>query len=218
LTPMADIASAFADFARCGELRELSFCIDDRPATSGELQNLEQLQKLTTLSVGGRCLDDQLVASIARLPALERLLLRSNAISDEGIRSLGALSALKRLIIDYSHGFRGTGFGGPAAFPHLETLSLKGSAIDDDGLAAIASLPALRELQLNGTSLTSSAISPLQGLRSLRSLHLARVPLDDRAVDVLGKMTWLSELRPGHGLSPEARERLAASLPDCQIW
>ena len=120
--------------------------------------------------------------------------LNGKEVNDESLRALGGLTELRKLSLDYTP-ITDEGIAVVRSMPKLQDLSLRYTKITDRGAAEIGALPNLRTAHLTGTKITDSGIEDLEKLRSANELYIR----------------WT-------GISNEGAARLAARLPDCDIF
>ena len=142
--------------------------------------------------------DDAKAIILARLPALERLVLRESPLSDEGLKHLAACHTLR-------------------------DLNLPQARCTLVGLAALAELPRLKNLRLGSPQLVPEGKGGALGMTllqfpTLRSLHLIDVPLGDDGLEAIGRYDGLWNLYlDGAGVSDLAWERYFALRPEVHV-
>lgn len=150
------------------------------------------------------------VETILELRGLEQFWAHHSKLSDEGIMRLSELSSLKELHLAGCLGLTDSAIKSLAK-PNLIALDVSGiPAISDLGITSLEKSVALRELNLEGTGVTSESlavISQLQELRSLKLDHTKIVAGLERLsllknLQVLGlrQLGKASELIPGDSL------------------
>lgn len=111
---------------------------------------LGHLDRLKVLDVDGAPVDDDGLAAVEGLRALEQLSLRRTRVGPAGLTRLAGLDRLKRLLIEGS-AVTDASLAHLAGLPNLETLSLIGRpGLTDAGLAKLAGLTRLKALQIEG--------------------------------------------------------------------
>jgi hypothetical protein len=171
----------------------------DRALADEEWMELATLEPLLQLDLQHGIADDAKAVVIARLPALERLVLRESPLSDEGLRHLAACHTLRDVNIPQARC----------------TLA---------GLAALAELPRLKNLRLGSSELCPEGQGGAELGRmllqfpALRSLHLIDVPLGDAGLEGIGRYDGLWNLYlDGAGVSDGAWERYFALHPEVHV-
>lgn len=160
-----------------------------------------------------RVSDEQLLA----LPApqeIRSLCLGQQAISDRGLEKVAQCSELRWLDLAATK-VTPAGLASLAKLDKLEQLNLEQTSADDGTLAWIGKLPALRELDLSNTPVTDAGLAQLAGLRKLEVLWLTNTAVTDASAPLLSRFQLLNTLDlEGTQLSPEARQRVRAALPN----
>ncbi len=143
--------------------------------------NDQALSRLTSIDIGldsvteidakGGAVTNAGLATLSKLPALEKLALDGTAVTDEGMK------ALQRV-------------------PSLQSLSLNGTRISAGGLVSLASLPGLKRLELMGCDLTQTDFAAIGRLPALESLVLNRVlELNDAGLELICEARTLKSLQ-----------------------
>ena len=76
----------------------------------------------------------------------------------------------------------------------ITSLDLSFTNVDDNMLTVIKDLPHLRNLQLQGTSITSESIKSLRGLNFLKTLNIYKTKVDDEVFDVVSELQSLQSI------------------------
>lgn len=173
--------------------------VADRALADDEWETLAGLDGLVWLDLQEGIADDARATVLARLPRLERLVLRRSPLSDEGLGHLAARHTLR-------------------------DLNLPQARCTRAGLAALAELPRLRNLRLGSPDLCpdgeggAELATILLRFPALESLHLIDVPLGDEGLDALGRYDGLRNLYlDGAGISDAAWERYFALHPEVHV-
>ena len=140
-------------------------------------------------------LDDQALAILAHLPALEAIELSGPRITDAGMDSVGRMRSLRRLAL-YECAVGDDGFAKLAPLQSLEQLSLAGTHITPRGLVALKELRHLTFLRLGDSALVHGGLKNVAGMESLRTLCLQGngLALDDTVLADVGQLPGLQEL------------------------
>lgn len=110
---------------------------------------LGRLDRLKVLDVSGAPIDDDGLAAVAGLRALEQLDLTRTRVGPAGLAHLAGLDRLKLLIIEGS-AVTDASLGRLAGLPGLERLSLRGRpGLTDSGLAKLAGLSRLKAVEID---------------------------------------------------------------------
>ncbi|WP_253154066.1 hypothetical protein [Stieleria tagensis] len=129
------------------------------------------------------------IESIAKLPKLWHLRLRSSPIGDDGLRQLTGSQTIQILNLPQSEA-TAAGVAELAKLPNLRNLRLGGNRLAADTAAGIASIDSLRNLHLIGVPIDDQGLRQIASLPKLQSLYL-----DDSAVTSAG-WDWLFETHP----------------------
>ena len=125
------------------------------------------------VAISGDWIDEDDMANLAELKALEELSIFTRAGAGQGMKYLAGLTKLRRLIIqdptvtsrDIVH------LEGPQS---LEELSLWGSSADDACIDHLVGLASLKTLNLMGTHVTAAGIRKFKGHPQLQEIKLTR--------------------------------------------
>ena len=173
--------------------------VEGAPLSDEEWEALAGLEGLVTLELQEGVADDTKAALLARLPQLERLVLRESPLSDEGLAQLAACHTLR-------------------------DLNLPRACCTRAGFAALAELPRLRSLRLGSPNLCPGGKGGaelgtiLLQFPALKSLHLIDVPLGDAGLDALSRYDGLWNLYlDGAGIGDAAWERYFQSHPEVHV-
>ena len=173
--------------------------VADRKIREEEWEAIAGLEALSHLDLQAGVADDAKAIVLARLPRLERLVLRESPLGDEGFRHLAACHTLRDINIPQARC----------------TLA---------GLAALAELPRLKALRLGSPDLCPGGKGgadlgmTLLQFPALRSLHLIEVPLGDAGLEGVARYDGLWNLYlDGAGISDGAWERYFALHPEVHV-
>ena len=173
--------------------------VTDRELTAEEWEEVAGLEALSHLDLQEGVADDAKAIVLARLPRLERLVLRESPFGDEGFRHLAACHTLRDVNI-----------------PQARCTLV--------GLAALAELPRLKSLRLGSPELCPDGKGgaelgmTLLQFPALRSLHLIDVPVGDNGLEGIARYDGLWNLYlDGAGISDEAWERYFALHPEVHV-
>jgi hypothetical protein len=132
-------------------------------------QDLPGLENLRVLSLAGREITGETLEQVARLPALQTLVLNGTNVN-------GILHPIVGLT-------------------QLENLHLSRSSVTDDDLRGLAGLTNLQRLSLNETAITDGAAPVFGELTGLTRLHLSGTGMTDVGLESMAGMGALLELR-----------------------
>ena len=173
--------------------------VDDRPLADDEWEELAGLEGLVTLDLQEGIADDAKAVLLARLPRLERLVLRESPLGDEGLVHLAACHTLRELNLPRCRCTR-VGFEALAELPRLKSLRLGSQELCPDGEGG-AELGAI-----------------LLRFPALKSLHLIDVPLGDGGLEAIARFDGLWNLYlDGAEVSDAAWDRYFALHPEVHV-
>ncbi len=182
---------------RAGESSRIR--VADRALTEEEWQEIAGLEALSQLDLQEGVADDAKAIVLARLPALERLVLRESPLGDEGFKHLAACHTLRDVNIPQARC----------------TLA---------GVAALAELPRLKALRLGSPNLCPEGKGgaelgmTLLQFPGLRSLHLIDVPVGNDGLEGIARYDGLWNLYlDGAEISDAAWERYFAIHPEVHV-
>lgn len=148
----------------------------------GRLAGLSSLRRLD-LTIP--TIDDEGLAGVAQLQALERLIIgNASGITSAGITAIGGMKGLKKLLIRGSE-LVGDDFAGLALLESLENLVLSEADLGDSGVVHIAALSNLQQLEFPGMGLTERGLQVLGTHTQLRSLSLRDAQLNTNDLELL---------------------------------
>lgn len=213
-------ADAVRQLASLQQLEELHLVGHDVPADA------LAFDKLTSLSLGGRAVDDACAKRIAECSRLKSLALSYTAITDAGLEQIATLPELARLDID-SHVITDNGIAHLTKLRNLEHLSLRASQLSDESLTHLAQIQTLTQLDLHGSGFPGAArgerftvdgLTRLRLLRKLRSLSLTNLRSPDGYIGLkaLSQLRVLSFLMCD--IDADEGDALAAALPSTMIY
>lgn len=170
--------------------------------TGPGLEALAKLDALQSLVLLQRDIGSEGFAALTNNAALQELEL-SGPLDDLELTGLGALVNLRRLRLQHPDlGDRATAEIG--LLVRLEHLDVGNTKITDEGLENLGKLVALRELRLGHTRVTKRGLQHLAALTQLQTLHLDHTDVVDEGVAALAGLPALRELRLDHTLVTDA--------------
>jgi hypothetical protein len=150
-------------------------CLGDQLGiTDDALENLEGLERLEILNLGGANISDNGLAHLRRLVRLKELALTNTSVTDKGMRYLCGLSKMRRLL-------------------------LGGTKITDAGIRSLERMDELEELDLQRSRISDNGLKHLKRLTSLRHLHLADTRVTEAACDALRRALPKCDIESGNG-------------------
>ena len=138
--------------AKCRGLHTLTLAYPS--VTEQGLEVVQQFGSLTSLSLPGTPLSDEIVAQWPDFPMLTHLDLSDTKITAKSMRKLVGSQSIERMALDRT-GLKSTDLRFMTQLPYLRYLSLSGVGIDAKLLAAI-----LDETSLSVLDLSDSDVSP----------------------------------------------------------
>ncbi len=100
----------------------------------------------------------------------------------------------------------------------VQVVRLIGPRIDREWLEQIAKIPNLRTLQIRHTAITSEDLKVLYSLNRLEGLEILYTPIDDGAIEILGRLPLWGRLRVfGTKMSAEGAEKLKEQLEGMDV-
>jgi Leucine-rich repeat (LRR) protein len=134
---------------------------DSAVTNQGLMFQIAKFENLTSLDLGETETSDQALIAIGKLSKLEDLNLLRTKVTSAGIASLTELK-LKRLNLDDISMIGDDVVAHVAKIPSLEFLHLGKTAITDKGLRGLIPLANLKDLILNSTAVSDSAMKDLK--------------------------------------------------------
>lgn len=149
--------------------------------------------KLTSLTLEGPDITDELAPRIAQQTSLTSLAFRNTLIGDKGIAHLTTLTSLKVIDLRVSPYVGDASMETLAKLPALRAVRLTGVVkVTDAGIRSLLALPQLTELDIrNCREVTKAGIEQLAKKDTLRTLKVGGPDVDD---DVLGVIAGMDKL------------------------
>jgi hypothetical protein len=196
-------------------LKELR--LDFAQINPGDLNDLEQAQKLETLWLTGSSVSNSDLKSVAKVKTLTNLLLKSTQITREGLEHLSGHPQLERLHLPSCVG--NSEMIILKTLPNLQELDLSFCPIEDSCAQEIAQISNLHTLYLNDTKCGDGFLIPLRKLEKLNTLFLNGTKITDQAIDALSGLKQLTHLDlRDTKISQIAVQRLSNNLVNCAIF
>ncbi len=123
---------------------------------------LSPLTRLTSLDLDGSGVEDETMAPIGKLVALEDLDLSRTWITGKGLASLASLSRLKKLQLNGCRRLQSSSLEALAKIPHLEVLLVNDYPLDNHAIESLKKLTSLRQLYVDTSGVPISAFRHLQ--------------------------------------------------------
>jgi internalin A len=183
---------SLAGLSELEELRELT--LDHNLITDAGLAFLPPLPKLTTINLNNCGLTDSCFEHLAKQPALTRLAIGSNNITGAGLSKYPGAPLINSLSIG-SAKLTDEGLGLIAKFTALQSLDLSSSGpLACTNLAPLAAIASLRSFRL-ARNATDPLVQSLSAATHLEVLDLSESSITDFALDHIGLMTALQDIR-----------------------
>lgn len=128
--------------------------------------------------------DPELLAPLAKLPKLTRLVLIDTQGDEQMIEQIGRIESLEELLI-INADLNRADLAPLKQLTNLKILWLCDSNLNDSTLDPIGEMQSLRRLNLNDNRLTDNGLLRLAGLVSLEQLHLANNEITDNGVNLV---------------------------------
>lgn len=209
--------AATAEIAKLKKLETLGLLFCD--FSEFGILNISTLPKLRALDIRANMqVGDSGLGELAKLPSLRSLKHRSTAVTDNGIEALTAakildnleiqdfaitgqagqyirqMETLTSLIIFRCENFDSSGLLELKGLK-LNRLTLRGIPIDDVGMEVFRELPTLKRLYLHELpSVSDLGMMNLVYLKDLETLDIWDVPLGDKSLEIITKLTALKTL------------------------
>ena len=149
-----------------------------------DLAWLEDLPRLTGLSIDRGQITDAGLAHVAKLSRLQNLTLAQIEITDAGLDELSDLKQLQSLNL-FGTRINGSGLDCLHGVPHLRQLNLAYTQLADDELVRLRDCRQLEELKFRGTNITDVGLEYLDGLTGLKRIDLSATKVSDAAIEDL---------------------------------
>lgn len=160
-----------------------------------QMQEILVFSGLTSLTVEGPSITDELAPRIAEQTSLVSLALRNTLLGDQGIARFASLKALKVIDLRVSPMVTDAAMKTLAKMPQLRAVRLTGCNVTDAGIATLLDLPRLTELDVrNCRGVTAGAIARLTERESLRILKIGGPKINDEFLETVAKLNNLTGL------------------------
>lgn len=177
---------------------------------------------LQSLSVAHTNLNDSSTPYLAKFKDLNFLELRETGVTDDGIKSLSGLKFLKTLDLDGLEGFTDKGLSLVIAqWPGLQDLDLSNTGVTNTGIEQLKNFRDLRALSIARVALNDEAMQTILNLPKLQKLGLSEVDFDSKFIDQIPKMSSLRLLLigclPGADSEKYAKLRDKMKSTNCEV-
>ncbi len=192
---LRDLAERF-QLGADGEITHLTFVGDT--VTDADLELLDSVPDLTTLSLVKTAVTDHGLKHLANLKRIERLTLsRCETIGDAGLSHVASLTTLTALELLYLPNIDDEGLKHLGSLKRLERLEVNsGGGITDEGLKHLGQLTSLKWLTLRHLpKVTDEGLKHLEPLKNLQTLSLSTAGLTIDCLQHVRKLKGLKSLR-----------------------
>lgn len=168
--------------------------LDNPRVTDDDLQHLERLTEVQTLSIDFSRVTDAGLEHLSGLPRLQGLGLTKTGVTDAGLRHLMVLTRLRNLNLNATRitdsGVKETLKG----MSELRRLDLTSTSVTDAGMEDLGELTQLQLLYLAYTQITDTGLEHLRGLSQLESLDLRKTRITGAGLEHLAGLSQLQYL------------------------
>ncbi len=157
---------------------------------------------------------EDVLAILARLPGLRKLLLKETQASDEGLRHIGQMIDLEELYMWDAADVTDAGIAHLNRLDRLKTIHVSDSNLTDESLVLLSLLPAIRDLSLQSNHFTDSGLARMSGQNRIERLFvgLGKSRFTDTGVVHLAEFDQLKALDlQGSVVSMQMLQQLARS-------
>jgi len=131
-------------------------------ATDADLERLQLLPDLESLTLYGAEIHDSGIQRLTALKKLSELVLENTEITEEGLKAVATLPELQSLNLRRSTYLKDAALAHLTKIPKLQYLSLLYNNFTDEGLGHLAGLSSLKTLSLKFTDATGAGIEKLE--------------------------------------------------------
>jgi Leucine-rich repeat (LRR) protein len=196
--PVAALQQFHATLVKGADGQVANLTLDPRQTTDATLALVAKLPALERLILHRCPITDDGLAHLAGLTRLKELNLADCPITDAGLSSLSKLTNLEVLNLASSFGdspqIKGHGLAALAGLTKLQVLVLDKNLVDDAGLSALQNVKSLRELYLEQTRVVGPGLASLGGLSNLKVLSLNETKIADAGLEGLQGVAGLEVL------------------------
>jgi len=139
--------------------------------TPAGIVHLKDLKAIEELDLPADCLDDAVLAYLARLPSLKNLSIRDDRVTDKGLKAIAGMKSLEELYV-LSKNVSDDGVAGISKCTSLKSLGLSRFPLTDKGLAHLANLKSLEKLLIKQAKVTGDGLAVLKKIPALKELEL----------------------------------------------
>ena len=178
----------------------------DQAITDEQWKAIEELS-VKGISIGGKAVDDEVIARVAKMNLESLSLDGAEGMSDACFKSIATMKSLRVLSVGHvmKKEFTGTGLALLKDLPALERLGFGGTGAGEPAMEAIGELTQLKEFQTWHTHAKDARNLHLLKLTSLKSLELGngmptydgkprQLSLTDETIDTIVQLKTLERL------------------------
>jgi len=143
------------------EIRQVSLVYDDTGGNRLDNPNVQSCE--------------QVLAILARLPGLRKLLLKETQATDEGLRHIGRMTDLEELYMWDAADVTDPGIAHLNRLDRLKTIHVSDSNLTDASLVLLSQMPAIRELSLQSNHFTDTGLVRMSGHNRIERLYVGLV-------------------------------------------
>lgn len=196
--PLAALQQCNAAVVKNKAGQVINVSMDPRQTTDATLAPLAKLPALERLILHRCAVTDEGLTHLAKLTTLKELTLADCPISDAGLSLLSGLVNLEKLNLASAFGdsprIKGDGLAALAGLTKLQVLVLDKNLIDDAGLAGLKNLRGLREVYLEQTRVVGPGLANLKALPQLKVVSLNETKIADAGLEALQGVSSLEVL------------------------
>jgi len=185
--------------------------------TDRGVQNLERLPGLKSLSLEKTKITAAAGRTLAKLKALEYLVVSKNPLGDEFVTAIAEAPQITELDLDECQ-ITGATLLDLNRLKSLETLSLSYNPLTEEFLPKLAQLKNLRSLCLIGCSVNTDFLRELAGHPGLGSLSLEGCPVTDDGLRALQSSALNSLNVTGTQVTEAGLEEFRQVQPNCDVF
>ncbi|RTL45883.1 MAG: serine/threonine protein kinase [Candidatus Melainabacteria bacterium] len=144
--------------------------------TERGLLEISKMKTLKALVLDGIRVPQSAWQHLQNLPKLTELSIRDVDLNDEGLRNICKISTLKSLQVEGNAGITPDGYAQLLNLKDLELLGIGEMNSSDDLIKVLLKLPQLRILYINKTSITDAQLKRLSASKQLHEIELEKSP------------------------------------------
>lgn len=189
------------------EIRQVSLVYDDTGGNRLDNPNVQSCEEV--------------LANLARLPGLRKLLLKETQATDEGLRHIGRMTELEELYMWDAADVTDAGIAHLNRLDRLKMIHVSDAKLTNASLIFLSRLPAMRELSLQGNHFTDAGLAGMGGQGRIERLYvgLGQSRFSDAGLASLASFDKLKSLDlQGSDVSIQALRQLARSSKLKQIF